>query len=71
MSFALVAAYAADERTREKGEAVAASRLQAFGRGIIARRKIQEVWQIAQEQFDREEVCAISRNTAMSSFLNF
>lgn len=56
VSFALTVGYSADERTRDKGEAIAASRLQAFGRGIIARRKIRMVWQMAAEQFDREEV---------------
>jgi hypothetical protein len=61
VSFSIVTRYDTEERIRTKGEAVAASRIQGVGRGYIARKKIKEIWRLADEQFAREEERRLER----------
>lgn len=54
----LIAKYDEEARQREKGEGIAASKIQAIARGVRVRRLIALVWEQAAEQYNREEARA-------------
>lgn len=61
ITFSIVSRYDNEDRIRKKGEAIAVSRIQGFARGYIVRKKIKEIWRLADEQFEREEIKRIEK----------